>query len=152
MFLGQFRHQLDSKGRVAVPAHFRRGLPDGSVIAYGTERRLVIYPPEEWQQVADLNMPSGSTDAEGRVYQRRLFSTARELELDAQGRLLLSPEQRSFAGIDDRAVFVGTVSRVEVVGEPIWDAETAALTPDDFTQLHDQVHNSGAAAPNGGAG
>ena len=142
MFLGQFRHQLDAKGRVAVPAQFRRGLGEGSVIVFGPERRLVIYPHAEWQEMAQSHRLTAATPAEARSYMRRLFANAREVELDAQGRILLTPEQRSFAGIDDRAVFVGTGSLVEVVGEALWDQETAQLSPDDFTALHDAVHRA----------
>jgi MraZ protein len=142
VFLGQYRHQLDAKGRVAVPAQFRRGLGTGSVIAFGPERRLVIWPADEWEGVAQSHRRTASTPAEERQYIRQLYATAREVELDAQGRILLTPEQRTFAQIGERAVFVGVGSCVEVAGEEIWDGETAALSAEAFTELHDRVQTA----------
>ncbi len=142
MFLGQYRHQLDSKGRVAVPAQFRKGLGRGSVIAFGPERRLVIWPTEEWLEVTQRYRRTGATPAEEREYIRQLYANAREVELDGQGRLLLTSDQRAFAEVADRAVFIGGGNCVEVVGEGIWDAETAALSPEAFTALHDRVNQS----------
>ncbi len=145
MFLGQYRHQLDPKGRVAVPATFRKGLPQGSVIGVGPDRRLMIWPPTEWDEMAARFRRTGASPAEERAYIRQLYANAREVELDAQGRLLLTQEQRDFAAIADRVVFVGAGTCVEVVGEQIWDGENSAVTPDDFTALHDRVNGSAAA-------
>ena len=147
MFLGAFRHQVDGKGRVAVPAQFRRSLPEGSVIAVGTEGRLVIYPPEEWTALELRYRRTSTTPAEERRLIRVLFGSAREVELDGQGRLLLAPEHRDFAHIGDRAVFTGIGNMVEVVSEETWDAETTGLDAASFTELHDRVNTSGQAAP-----
>jgi DNA-binding transcriptional regulator/RsmH inhibitor MraZ len=77
---------------------------------------------------------------------RHLHADAREVELDAQGRMLLSPEHRSFARITDRAVFVGVSNVVEIVGEEVWDAESAALDPQTFTELGDRIGGASGAA------
>lgn len=139
MFLGSYRHQVDSKGRVAVPAQFRRGLPPGSVVAFGPEGRLVIRAAEEWAALERENPLTPESRQERRRFLRTLYASARPVELDSQGRLLLDAEHRRFAQIEDRAVFVGTGSCVEVVGEKVWDAEQADLTPDAFTALNDRV-------------
>ena len=145
MFLGHFRHQLDSKGRVAVPAGFRKDLGAGSVITFGPESRLVMWPAEQWELTASRLSRADLAPADERAYMRMYFANAREVELDGQGRLLLTPEQRSFARIGDRAVFVGMGSCVEVVGEDVFNAETAPLTPEDFTSLHDTLNARGNA-------
>lgn len=139
MFLGSYRHQVDSKGRVAVPAQFRRGLPPGSVVAYGPEGRLVIRAPEEWAAVESRHRLTAETPQEERRFLRHLFASARPVELDTQGRVLLDAEHRRFAGIEERAVFVGLGDCVEVVGEKRWDAEHGDLTPETFTALNDAV-------------
>ena len=139
MFIGSYRHQVDGKGRVAVPAQFRKGLPQGSVVAIGTEGRLVIRPPEEWNAVEQRFRLTADTAAEERRYLRALYASAREVELDGQGRLLLGEEHRRWAGISDRAVFVGLGNVVEVVGEDSWDRENADLDPAAFTALGDRV-------------
>jgi MraZ protein len=146
VFLGTFRHQVDGKGRVAVPAQFRRGLPDGSVIAIGPDERLMMYPADEWTALEQHYRRTSETKVEERRLIRQLFGLAREIELDAQGRLLLAPEHRDFAKIRDRAVFIGIGNMVEVVGEDVWDGETAALDAASFTELHDTVNQRGAAA------
>lgn len=146
MFLGTYHHQVDSKGRVAVPAAFRRDLAEGSVIAIGPEGRLMIYPPSEWSDLEQRYRRTSATAAEERELIRLLFGYARPAELDGQGRLLLTQEHRDFAKIGDRAVFTGVGNVVEVVGEEIWEALTAALDADSFTELHDRV-NQPASAP-----
>lgn len=139
MFLGSYRHQVDSKGRVAVPAQFRRGLPAGSVLARGPEGRLVIRDPAEWAALGrELSMRAQSGEEERR-FVRALWSSAREVELDAQGRLLIAEEHRRWAQITDAAVFVGVGTSVEVVGSDVWEAETADLDAAAFTALNDRV-------------
>ena len=140
MFLGQYRHQIDAKGRIAVPAQYRKGFGPGSVVVFGPEGRLMMLPTAEWDEMAARFRRNAATPAEERVYIRQLFSSARELEVDAQGRMLLTPDQRRFAAVGERAVFVGMGNCVEVVGEQRWDGEVAQLSADDFTALHDRVN------------
>ncbi|HET9050511.1 MAG TPA: division/cell wall cluster transcriptional repressor MraZ [Candidatus Dormibacteraeota bacterium] len=149
MFYGNFRHQVDGKGRVAVPAQFRRDLPPGSIVAFGTEGRLVIRPPEEWAALERQHSITAETPAEARRYLRFLYSSAREVELDAQGRVLLDPEHRRFAGIDGRAVFTGMGRWVEVVGEDVWNAEHGTVDPAVFTELNDRVMTRAGVQPAG---
>jgi MraZ protein len=139
VFLGAYRHHVDSKGRVAVPAQFRRGLPSGSVVAYGPEGRLVIRPPEEWAALERQHRLTAETPVDGRKFLRLFFSSAREVELDAQGRMLIDAAHRGFARIADRAVFVGMGDCVEVVGVEVWEAENGGVDADTFTALNDSV-------------
>jgi MraZ protein len=147
VFVGTFRHQVDGKGRVAVPAQFRRGLSMGSVVAIGPEGRLMLYPAEEWTALEARYRRTSETPAEERRLIRQLFGSAREVELDAQGRILLSPEHRDFAEIRERAVFTGVGNVIEVVGERVWDAEASALDASSFTDLHDRVNQRGMPTP-----
>jgi MraZ protein len=139
VFYGTFRHAVDSKGRVALPAQFRRDL-GGAVIAPGAENRLVIRPAAEWQDYEQNFRLTASSSAEQRLYMRHLYAGAREVEIDGQGRILLSPEHRRFARIEERAVFVGVSNLVEVVGESVWDAEASGLDPQTFTELGDRLN------------
>jgi MraZ protein len=143
VFYGTFRHAVDSKGRVALPAQFRRDL-GGAVIAPGAENRLVIRPAAEWQEYEQHFRLTNESSADQRLYMRHLYAGAREVEVDAQGRILLSPEHRGFARIEDRAVFVGVSNVVEVVGEVVWDTESLGLDPETFTQLGDRVGRPGS--------
>lgn len=150
MLLGHFRHQVDSKGRVAVPAQYRRSLPEGSVVSVGTEGRLVIRPAAEWAELEREHRLSAQTPEEERRVLRTLFASARVLDLDSQGRMILDPQHRRWAQIGERAVFVGIGNLVEIVGEAVWDAEQAQLDPGTFSVLNDRVFARSTAAPAGG--
>ncbi len=146
MLIGSYRHGVDSKGRVAIPAPLRRSLDPGSVIAKGAERRLVIYPPTEWAATEARYRVTAETGPQERAFIRQLYASARPVELDAQGRLLLDQDHRRHAEIGERVVFVGLGNVVEVVGEPVWDREQQDADADAFTALNDSV-NSRAASP-----
>lgn len=143
MFYGSFRHAVDSKGRVAVPAQFRRDLA-GAVVAPGSENRLVIWPAQEWQEYVQHFRHTADQTADERLFSRHLYARSRTVDIDAQGRILLTPEHREFAGIGDRAVFVGASNVVEMVGEEVWDAESSVLDPKTFTELADRIRRSAA--------
>ena len=145
MFYGTFRHAVDAKGRVALPAQYRRDLA-GAVLAPGAENRLVIRPAQEWATYENHFRHTAASNAEERAFMRHLYAQASEVDVDAQGRILLKPEHRAFARITDRAVFVGVSNVVEIVGEALWDAEASTLTPETFTELGDRIGRSGAAA------
>jgi MraZ protein len=146
-FVGTYRHRIDDKGRVAIPAQLRRWLPEGSVVAPGPDNRLMILPPEEWARQKELFRRTAETPAQERRFLRRLTGNTYLFELDAQGRLLLSARQREFAQIVDMVVFVGLDNGVEVTAEELWQAEQADLSPDEFTQVWDLVHQRGMPAP-----
>ena len=139
---GTYRHAVDSKGRVAVPALLRRGLPEGSVVAPGPDHRLVVWPPDEWQKEQDRYRRTAESPSQQRRFLRQLAGQTFPFDVDTQGRLLLTAAQRSWAAIEDVAVFTGLGSGVEIVGEQLWNADQLVLDPDEFTQLHDLVHRS----------
>ena len=147
MFIGEFHHQVDGKGRIAVPAQLRRGLEPGSVIAIGAERRLVISPPAQWQATEERYRMGAQSGPEQRKFMRQLYASARPVELDGQGRLLLDAQHRAHAQIGDKAVFIGLSDVVELVGEGIWAAEQADFDPDAFTELGDRINQSYIANP-----
>ena len=139
MFVGTFRNRVDEKGRLAIPAGFRRQLPEGSYISIGADSVLTIYPPEQWEALAQrLNGPF--LDREQRALARALFSTAVACEFDAQGRVMLSQEQRRLARIEPRSTVsvVGAGSRVEIWAEPSWEPYSEDVRG-RFTELVDQV-------------
>jgi len=145
-FCGTYRHHIDEKGRVAIPAQFRRFLPEGSVVAPGPESRLMIWPPDQWAMQKDLFRRTAETPAQERRFMRWLTGNSSLLEVDTQGRLLLSAQQRTFAQIVDQVVFVGLDSGVEIVADALWQSEQAELSPAEFTQVWDLVHQRGTSA------
>src|SRR2546428_13714666 len=113
MFLGTYRHSVDARGRFAIPARFREQLPTGTVISKGAEGCLQLYPPQEWSQEQGLRLGS-TTPAEERRLARMMFGAARECEFDGQGRIVLPPHQRQYAGISNVAWIVGGNNLIEI--------------------------------------
>ena len=146
-FFGTYHHRIDPKGRAAVPAQLRGWIPDGTVVAPGPDSRLMIWPPDEWKSQEERYRRTAETPAQARRFVRQLFGNTYPLELDAQGRLLLNPWQRTWAELDDSVVFVGLGEVVEIVSERNWTEQEGELEHDAFTRLNDLVIQRGAARP-----
>lgn len=127
MFLGEYEHSVDVKGRLAVPAKFRPQLGDGLVITRGFERCLQVYPMARWNTLSDLisGLPFGSI--ESRQLRRLLFGSAFDTELDRQGRILIPANLREYAGIGDQAVVAGMNTFFEIWAKPAWDDALGAI-------------------------
>ena len=141
MFVGKFRHSVDAKGRLAIPAKFREQLPSGSVVSIAPDDCLRCYGPGEWAAVSREHTVSGATTSIERNLVRRLFADASELEFDGQGRALIPASLRQAAGLGATAVVVGVNNVVEIWSEDRWDA-LENQTAKDFTRLADEVANS----------
>ena len=139
MFTGAHRVRVDEKGRLAIPANFRKQLPEGSFVSVGLDRVLAIYPPEVWAALADeLRSPLQGPDQ--RALARTLYSLSDSFEPDGQGRITLSSESRRAAGIDvpSTAVVIGTGSRVEIWPEAKWESYSTDAQG-RFTEFADRV-------------
>ncbi len=120
MFLGQYQHSLDSKGRVILPVRFRGRLEEGAFMARGLDGCVSVYPRDEWERVA-ANMRDLSTRGPAqRQAARTFFAGAAEFVPDRQGRVPIPAHLREFAGLglDREVVVAGVLSRVE-----IWDGQ-----------------------------
>jgi MraZ protein len=122
VFLGTHTHNLDTKGRLAIPAKFRDELGSESVLTRGADQCLAIYPPVAWRSLCAKIETLPLSDHDARMYRRFLFADALTLEPDGQGRVLLPVELRRFAGIDRSVVVVGMDSVIEVWATEAWDA------------------------------
>ena len=141
MFAGTYRVRVDEKGRLAVPAGFRKQLTEGSYISVGQDNVLTIYPPEIWESLG-RQLQDPLLGPEQRALSRTLYSKAVPCEFDGQGRVTLSQEQRRMAEIEPRstAAVIGNGVRVEIWAEERWDSySTDAL--DRFTEFADKVIN-----------
>jgi MraZ protein len=139
VFTGAYRVRVDEKGRLAIPAAFRKQLLEGSFVSLGLDNVLAIYPPELWAALAaDLLSPLPSADH--RALARTLYSLSEAFEPDAQGRIILRPEQRRLTGIDSPSsvVVIGSGSRVEIWQEARWD-NYSADAQGRFTESADRV-------------
>lgn len=127
MFLGEYEHSVDTKGRVAVPAKFRSQLEGGLVVTRGFERCLQVYPMEQWQTLSERVSSLSLGAAEARQLRRLLFSSAFDTEVDKQGRIVLPSGLREYAGIGDLAVVAGMNTYFEIWSQTDWEDAMAAL-------------------------
>ena len=118
MFLGQYQHTVDAKGRMVFPARYRSKLEKGCVITKGQERCLYVFPLDRWEQEADKFRVLPRTDARARLVTRSFFAGAIHQELDAAGRVQIPPLLRQYAGLERNVTVIGVEDRAE-----IWNAE-----------------------------
>ena len=135
MFTGEYRHAVDVKGRIAVPARFRAQLDGGAVVARWLDTCLAIFPMAAWEELATKVGSLPLTDPNARLLQRQLFSGAFETELDRQGRVLVPQGLRAFAGLEDEAMVLGSREHAEIWAPARWDSYSESLNdPDAFAQ------------------
>jgi MraZ protein len=116
MFIGEYQHTIDEKGRLAVPVTFRRILKDGAVVTRGLDNCLFLYHHQEWKKLAGklVDLPLGK--AKSRAFARLMLAGAHEVVIDTQGRINLPLHLIHYAGLKKRAVVAGLYNRIE-----IWD-------------------------------
>ncbi len=121
MFMGEFHHTIDTKGRLIIPHKFRDDLGDNFVATKGLDNCLFIYPREEWRQLEQKLKSLPFTRADARAFVRFFFSGATECELDKQGRILLPANLREYAKLEKDVVVLGVSSRVEIWSREEWE-------------------------------
>lgn len=120
MFMGEYLHTIDSKGRLIIPAKFREALGEKFIVTKGLDNCLFIYPMEEWKNFQDKLKKLPVSQANARAFVRFFFSGAAECELDKQGRILLPANLREYAALEKDVVVVGVMSRVEIWNHARW--------------------------------
>jgi MraZ protein len=135
MFLGEFQHSLDAKGRVILPAKFREQLADGAVVTRGRGGCLAVYPLDEFEAVAREVRESSKRGAVELNAARAFFGGAVDVVPDKQGRVPIPQNLRDFARLSQQVVVVGVYSRVEIWDREQWlqldQAGESALTTSD---------------------
>jgi len=121
MFIGEYQHSLDSKGRLAIPAKFRILLKGGAVVTRGLDNCLFLYPKKEWGVLAAklANLPI--SQAKARAFSRLMLAGAMDVEFDNQGRITLPAYLRKFAGLKRKSIIAGLYDRLEIWDETIWN-------------------------------
>lgn len=122
MFLGEFEHSIDDKGRVAIPARFREELSEGMVLTRGFDHCLQAFPRPVWQELAQKVSSLSLGSPEARNLRRILFSNAAEVEVDRQGRILVPQNLREYAGLAEQVVITGMDTFFELWSADRWRA------------------------------
>jgi MraZ protein len=117
MFIGEHTHNLDTKGRMAIPAKFRRALVDGVIVTRGLDHCLFLFSKTEWSVLAEKLTALPLAQANARAFARLMLAGAVAAEIDEQGRILIPEYLRKYAGLIKQVVVTGLMNRLEV-----WDA------------------------------
>ncbi len=125
MFIGEYLHSLDDKGRLSVPKKFRTDLALGAVVTRGLDHCLFLYTKEEWQKLAEklANLPFAQANT--RAFARLMLAGAMDVDVDKQGRVMLPEYLRSFADLSKNVVVAGLYNRLELWDEAAWNAYKA---------------------------
>lgn len=118
MFIGEYTHNLDLKGRIAVPVKFRQKLSGGAIITRGLDRCLFIFSNKDWETLAQKLIALPLAQANSRAFSRLMLAGAMDVEIDKQGRILIPDYLREYAVLKKQTVIAGLYNRIE-----IWDSE-----------------------------
>lgn len=130
MFIGEYNHTIDEKGRLAVPAKFRTELAKGAVVTKGLENCLFLYTKKDWQELAEKISKLPISQSSSRAFSRLMLAGAMEAELDKQGRIVLPDYLRKYAGLNKKAVVNGLYNRMEIWDEAVWEKYKTATEKD----------------------
>jgi MraZ protein len=121
MLLGEFQHNLDQKGRVAVPVKFRSNFADGAVITRGLDKCLFIFSTKEWRILAEKLTSLPLSQSNSRAFARLMLAGAVDVNVDSQGRVLIPDYLRKYAGLERELVVAGLYNRVEIWNKDKWE-------------------------------
>lgn len=128
MLIGEYKHQIDTKKRLSLPAKFRKELGRRVVITKGLDKCLFLYSPSEWEAQAKRFAALSLGAAEQRSFNRLMFSSAMEVEVDAIGRILVPDYLKEFARLNEKIIVAGVYSRVEIWDQELWREHSAKIT------------------------
>lgn len=139
MFLGQYEHTIDEKGRLIVPAKYRESLGDNFIITFGLDVCLFVYPLEEWKVLSEKLklLPLGQRDA--RAFKRILYSRATSCTLDNQGRVIITKYLRDYARIKREVMVIGVLDRLEIWSKDIWQGYFKEIE-DSYEDIAERIY------------
>lgn len=142
MFIGEYNHSVDAKGRVSLPTRLREELSTTFYITRGMENCLFVYDAETWKVMDEKISQLKLTKKAARNFTRMFYSGAMEVSLDKQGRFLIPPHLRAFAAIDKDVVIIGVSERIEIWAKEHWDSYMESDQM-DYDELSDALDESG---------
>ncbi len=130
MFIGEYQHNIDEKGRLAVPVKFRNELAKGAVVTRGIDNCLFLYPQKDWEQLAEKLSKLPISKANSRAFARLMLAGAMDCEADKQGRIILPDYLRKYASSEKKVVIAGLYNRLEIWDEEVWNKYKAGKEKD----------------------
>ncbi len=142
MLLGEYKHNVDAKGRVSVPSKFRGDLGQSFVVTKGLDNCLYLYSKDEWKKFEDKLKSLPITSQDARIFVRFFFAGASECEVDKQGRINIPQNLREYAKIQKDVVIVGVSTRAEIWSNDNWNKYTNSDSL-DVSKIASQMSNLG---------
>ena len=133
MFMGEYNHTIDAKGRLIIPSKFRESLGDEFVVTKGMDGCLFVYDNEEWKKFEEKLLSLPMMDKQVRQFTRYFLAGAASVEVDKQGRILIPSVLREFADITNDAVLVGVGSRIEIWSRERWEGTVSFEDMDEIS-------------------
>ncbi|WP_088043904.1 division/cell wall cluster transcriptional repressor MraZ [Bacillus sp. EAC] len=121
MFIGEYQHNIDVKGRLIIPSKFRDKLGENFIVTRGLDQCLFGYSLDEWRVIEDKLRTLPLTKKDARAFTRFFFSGAMECEMDKMGRINITPNLRQYAKLEKECVVVGVTNRIEIWDQSTWN-------------------------------
>jgi MraZ protein len=142
MFIGEYQHNLDEKGRISMPVKFRAKMAGGAVVTKGLDNCLSVYTIEEWDKLAEKLAALPLTNSASRAFARLMLAGATQVNIDKQGRITLPAYLREYAGLKGAVVVAGLFSRVEIWSQDGWKSYKSD-TEGDASVIAEELENLG---------
>lgn len=140
MFIGEFHHTIDDKGRIIIPSKFREKLGNQFIITRGIDNCLFVYSYDDWMNITNKLNSLPFTKRDARVFNRFFLSGATDVELDKQGRVNISSPLISYANLTKDCVIIGTGDRLEIWAKESWD-NFFNSTKDNMSDIAENLFN-----------
>lgn len=142
MFMGEFEHTMDTKGRVAVPIRFRQDLGSKAIVTRGLDACLFLYTEAEWRTLAERIAALPLAQANTRAFSRLMLAGAMEVAVDGQGRIMLPDYLRRYANLKKKVVVAGLLNRVEIWDAAAWQ-QYRTTTEENSSAIAEALQNLG---------
>ena len=140
MFIGEYHHTIDEKGRIIIPSKFRESLGKEFIITRGIENCLFIYSLQNWAEITNKLSSLPFTKKDARVFNRFFMSGATNVELDKQGRVNISQPLTQYANLEKDCVIIGTGDRLEIWSQESWNSFFDS-TKDSMSDIAENLFN-----------
>ena len=140
MFMGEYNHIIDAKGRLIIPARFRELLGEEFILTKGLDGCLSIYPMDAWEAFETKLRALPLTNKNARTFTRFFVAGATNCELDRQGRILVPQTLREFAGLEKEVVLTGNLDRIEIWSKEKWSEN---CNYDDMDSIVESMQDMG---------
>ncbi|MDD3284478.1 MAG: division/cell wall cluster transcriptional repressor MraZ [Patescibacteria group bacterium] len=121
MFIGEYNHTIDEKGRLAVPVKFRADFKTGAVVTRGLDNCLFLFTKKSWNELAEKLSKLPISQSKSRAFARLMLAGAMDVKLDTQGRIILPEYLRAYSKLNKKAIVAGVFNRLEIWDENLWN-------------------------------